>query len=129
MNTQHIGRTVGALVLVAGLLVGAMIAYAATTTFKIKENKIFFNLVSDDTVNSPTSDPQELFNLPSLVGRTGHVYIIRAVSGVGGNDGVAVQPMPEETTSNSGTGPLIVFDGSSVTLVADEENNTWWVID
>lgn len=105
------------MVVVLSLVIGATIAYASVTTFKIKENKIFFTLVSD-----PENDGEEIF-LPSVIGRTGHVYIYKLQ---GSSDGSTVNPSVGE--SIEGGGVLLDNSNKSVVLVGDEANNTWWRI-
>lgn len=108
MNKHSLATTSSIAFLIAGLLLGATLVSAAVTSFKIKENKIFFNLLEDETE----------FTLPSTIGRTGQVYIVKSPVEV-----VTVLPSEGDTIDGSNFVQL-----NAMIWVADEANRTWWQI-
>ncbi len=115
------------IILTLAVMLGVTAAYASVVgSFKIKENRIFFNVVTD----SDSNDNLEEFTLPSVIGRTGHVYIYKFTQTFGGGTNINIAPSPEESIDMGAGGNTIFLDTShtSVTLVGDEANNTWWVV-
>jgi hypothetical protein len=123
------GGVGGFVLLIAGLLVSSSIVYASVVdSFQINEKKIYFTLLTD---NDSTNAPEE-FALPSVVGRTGHIYIYKYSTSSGGGDEVVVVPASGETIE-LGSVSSVQLSGSgaieeTVTFLGDETRNTWWVI-
>ena len=109
-------------ILAFGLILGASVVSAATESFKIKENKIFFNIMNDN------ENVQEEFTLPTVVGRTGHVYIFKLAPFFPSGIGAAINASPGETIEGSMLSIGLSGSTKSHILVADEVNNTWWVL-
>lgn len=119
MNKITLGIA-AAVIFLTGIILGATITNALTSSFKIKENKIFFNLVE------VPSEEAISFTLPSTVGRNGHVYIVKRDSASIGH--LAIDPSPGDTIDPDAPSIPINTTLSSYIFVADEANRTWWAV-
>lgn len=111
---------------------GGMVVYASVTTIQIGlyglglgGSGMYFKLVPDD---NSVSGMGETIALPSTSGRNGQFYVYKAIDGTGGGDDLTITAPSGEYIDGGYTGSVLVPRYRSATFVADEANNTWWVV-